>query len=76
MKALSIRNVPDHVYSGLQMMAKENRRSLQEQIKLILEQEVALANRSFLAGAANWRKRFQDRSLKDTVATIRKDRER
>ena len=76
MKAISVRNVPEHIYASLQMMAKKNRRSLQEQIKLILEQEVELANRSFLAGAAEWRKRLQGRSLNDTVAMVRKDRNR
>jgi plasmid stability protein len=76
MKAISIRNVPDHVYIGLQVMAKNNRRSLQEQIKLILEQEVKLTNRSFLAAAAEWRNRLQGRNMSDTVKILRKDRER
>jgi plasmid stability protein len=76
MKAISIRNVPDHLYTGLQAMAKKNRRSLQEQIKLILEKEIKLANRSFLAVAAQWRKQLQGRSLSDTVDSVRKDRER
>lgn len=76
MKAISVRSVPDHVYTALQTMAKKNRRSLQEQIKLILEQEVELANRSFIAGAAQWRKRLQGRDLSDTVKIVRKDRER
>ena len=76
MKAISIRNVPEHIYTGLQVMAKNNRRSLQEQIKLILEQEVKLTNRSFLAGAAGWRKRLQGRNMSDSVITLRKDRER
>jgi plasmid stability protein len=76
MKAISIRNVPDHIYTGLQAMAKNNRRSLQEQIKLILEQEVKLTNISFLAGAAKWRKQLQGRNMSDTVKTLRKDRER
>ena len=76
MKAISIRNVPDHIYTSLQTMAKENHRSLQEQIKLILEKEVNLSNRSFLAGAAQWRKRLQERNLTDTVKTVRKDRQR
>ena len=76
MKALSIRNVPDHLYTGLQALAKKNRRSLQGQIKLILEQEIQLANRSFLAVAAQWRKQLQGRSLSDTVGSVRKDRER
>jgi plasmid stability protein len=76
MKAISIRNVPDNVYTALQEIAKKNRRSLQEQIKLILEQEVKLSNRSILAGAAGWRKLLQGRELIDTVQMVRKDRER
>jgi len=76
MKAISIRNVPDEVYKSLQEMARKNRRSLQEQIKLILEQEVKLKNRSFLAGAAQWRKHLLGRELTDSVNMVRKDRER
>ena len=76
MKSISIRNVPDNIYTGLQVMAKTNRRSLQEQIKLILEQEVKLKNKSFLVSAARWRKRLHGRDLKDTVAMVRRDRER
>ena len=76
MKAISLRNVPENVYAGLQIMAKKNRRSLQEQIKLILEQEVKLANRSFLAGAAKWRKRLESRKPADSVKSVREDRER
>jgi predicted CopG family antitoxin len=76
MKAISIRNIPDDVYAALQKMAKRNRRSLQEQIKLILEQEAKLGNRSFLTEAAEWRKRLKDRNLKDSVEMVRKDRAR
>ena len=76
MKAISVRNVPDHIYDGLQAMAKMNRRSLQEQIKLIFEQEVKLANGSFLTSAAKWRKQHEGRGLSDTVKMMRKDRER
>ena len=76
MKSISIRNVPNDVYAALQRMAKSNRRSLQEQIKLILEQEIKLSNRSFLAAAAEWRNRVQGRKLSDTVEMIREDRER
>ena len=76
MRAISVRNVPDHVYTGLQVLAKKNRRSLQEQIKLILEREVELTNRSFLATATHWRKLLQGRRLNDTVKTVRQDRQR
>ena len=76
MKSISIRNVPEKVYVSLQTIAKDNRRSLQEQIKIILEQEVKLNKRSFLAGAEDWRKRLNDRELNDTVKMVRRDRER
>ena len=75
-RCISIRNVPEDVYLALQDMAKKNRRSLQEQIKLILEQEVKLSNKSFLATASEWRRRLKERNLSDTVKLIREDREK
>jgi len=76
MKSVSIRNVPDAVYTALQEMARANRRSLQEQIKFILEQEAGLVKGSSLAAAANWRKRFKGRKFTDTVKMIQQDRKR
>lgn len=76
MKAISIRNVPDDVYVVLQTMAKTNRRSLQEQIKYILEQEVNLVRGSSVARAVEWRKRLQGRQFSNIVESVRKDRER
>jgi plasmid stability protein len=76
MKSISLRNVPDNVYRALQEMAKANHRSLQEQIKCILEQEVSMVRGSPLAAAANWRKRLKGRKFSDTVKMIRQDRNR
>ena len=76
MKSISIRNVPENVYTALQEMARANHRSLQEQIKCILEQEVSLVKGSPLAAAANWRKQFKGRKFTDTVEMIRQDRKR
>ena len=76
MKAISIRNVPDDVYAALQEMAKKNRRSLQEQIKFILEQELKLKNRSFMAGAAEWRQLLKGRKLTDAEQMVLEDRKR
>jgi len=75
-RAVSIRNIPEDIYLELQRMAEKNRRSLQEQIRLILEQEVRLSRRSFLVNAAEWRERLRGRPLTDTVRTVRKDRQR
>jgi len=74
MKSISIRNVPETVYTALQGMAKANHRSLQEQIKFILEQEVRLVKGSPLAAAANWRKQLKGRKHSDTVKMVRQDR--
>ena len=76
MKSISIRNVPETVYAALQKMARENHRSLQEQVKCILEQEARLVKGSPLAAAASWRKQFKGRKFTDTVKMIKQDRKR
>lgn len=76
MKAISIRNVPDDVYSALAAMAKNNHRSLQEQVKFLLEKEIKLLKGSSIANAYTWRKRLAHRHLTDTVESIREDRNR
>ena len=42
MPALSLRSIPQDVYDGLKAMAAQNRRSMQEQARLLLEREVRL----------------------------------
>ena len=76
MKSISLRNIPEPLYSALQEMAKENHRSLQEQVKCILEQEIGLIKGSPLAAAAKWRKQFKGRKFTDSVEMIRQDRNR
>jgi plasmid stability protein len=76
LKAISIRNVPDEVYSTLQEIARANHRSLQEQIKCILEEQARLVQGSSVATAVSWRKRFRGRKLSDTVEMVRQDRGR
>jgi len=76
MKALTIRNVDEQVYRRLQEMAKMNRRSLQAQIKLILEREVQLTQGSHIQKIQEWRQRLADRPWGDIVSDIRRERER
>ncbi|MFZ7127390.1 MAG: FitA-like ribbon-helix-helix domain-containing protein [Desulfobacterales bacterium] len=76
MRSISLRNVPDDVYLALQAMAKANRRSLQEQIKHLLEQEVRIRKGSSLAAARRWRRRLERRTHTDSVTLVREDRER
>ncbi len=76
MKTLSIRGVPDEVYSRLAEWAKENRRSLQEQVRYVLEQEVRLNETSVMAAAAEYRVKLAGRDLGNVVEDVRKDRRR
>lgn len=74
MKAISLRNIPDDVYAALQEMARENRRSLQEQVKYLLEQEVKLVRLSPTSRASAWRKKLGSRNCLDIPGLIREDR--
>ncbi|MFO7876822.1 MAG: hypothetical protein R6U55_09620 [Desulfovermiculus sp.] len=76
MKAISLRNVPEDVYAALQEMARENRRSLQEQVKYLLEQEVRLIRQSPTSRASAWRKKLGSRNCLDIPELIREDRNR
>lgn len=76
MRSISIRNVPDHVYLVLQDMARTNRRSLQEQIRHLLEQETRLVRGTSTARARAWRNKLGTRVLPDVPEMIRGDRER
>ena len=76
MKAISVRNVSDDIYLGLQEMAVRNRRSLQEQVKHVLEREVRIVQGAPLAKAGEWRKMLQGRQFLDVVEMIREDRSR
>ncbi len=76
MKALSIRNLPDDVYEALKSMAATNHRSMQEQVRCLIEREARLAAGTGLAEARSWRMRLAGRSLGDTVEDVRQDRAR
>jgi len=76
MKALSIRNLPDDVYEALKAMAAANHRSMQEQVRCLIEREAKLAGDPGLTTARAWRLRLADRHLGDTVEDVRQDRAR
>ncbi len=76
MKALSIRNLPDDVYESLKAMAVANHRSMQEQVRCLIERETRLAGGFGLAAARVWRERLAGRNLGNTVEDVRQDRAR
>jgi len=76
MRALSIRNLPDDVYEALKAMAAANHRSMQEQVRWMIERETKLTAGAGLVEARAWRLRLAGRELGDTVEDVRQDRAR
>lgn len=76
MKTLTVRNVPDDLYQALSMLATRNRRSLQQQVLVVLERARVLDQPSPVRRAAEWRTRLRGRRLGDTVAEVREERRR
>lgn len=77
MKTLTIRNVPDDVYLTLSNLAKQQRRSMQEELRMILQRESEVAKGRVCEEAAAYRIRFRDRPVsRSVVEDIREDRAR
>lgn len=76
MKTLTVRKVPDDLYQTLSRLALRNRRSLQQQVLVILERIRVLDQPSPLRRTAAWRTRLEGRVLGDTVAEVRAERRR
>ncbi|MCX7002210.1 MAG: hypothetical protein NTV22_02925 [bacterium] len=76
MKTLTIREVPDEVYTTLRDCAVVNHRSLQEQVVTILERETKLVRGSQASRVLRWRQRLAGRQLGNIVADIRRERQR
>ena len=76
MKAISVRNISDEAYDAIKEMAARNHRSMQEQIKRLIEREARLARASAVSRALAWRSTLAGRNLGDTVGEVREDRAR
>lgn len=74
MPALSVRNLSDEVYDRLKKMARRSHRSLQEQVKTILERETLLA--ADAPTTLKWRDQLRGRAWGDIVADVRRERSR
>ena len=76
MKTLTVRNVPDTVYSELADWARESHRSLQEQVRHLLEEDVRLRGVSVMESAQAYRAKMVSRELGNVVDDVREDRHR
>jgi plasmid stability protein len=76
MPSLSLRGLPDDVYEGLRQLAARNHRSMQEQLRLMIEREVRFAQVSGSERAREWRTRLAGRTFPHLQDDIRSDRAR
>lgn len=76
MKTITVRKIPDEIYAKLVEWGKKSHRSLQEQVRYILEREVNLVQPSSLERPKIWRRKLRGRNFGDIIENIRKDRAR
>lgn len=77
MKTMTIRNIPDDVYKAIADVARKEHRSLQEQVRYTLENDMALRSGSVCEQALEYRTTLQNRTHQKTVVQdIREDRDR
>lgn len=80
MPQVLIRNIDDDVLNRLKTRASEHGRSLQAELKMILEESALLTRKltvgEFLKEAKKLRQSFGKRILSDSAELIREDRER
>lgn len=55
MPSLSLRGLSDQTYEGLRQFAISNHRSMQQQVRLIIEREVCYAQLGGVERARRWR---------------------
>ncbi len=76
MRSMTIRNVDEGVYRKLKERARLSRRSLEAEVRTILDQAVLPDRSSVAHRAAALRTRLLGRYKGDATAAIRADRER
>ena len=76
MPQLLIRNLEDETIQRLKSRAKSHNRSLQGEVKLILEEVSRQPDKLPMAIAEQWQGYFAGRSFSDSTEQVRQDRER
>jgi antitoxin FitA len=71
-----IRNVDDEVLGRLKARAKRNRRSLEAELRLVLEESAQLGRKRATAAAERLRSSLEGRSHTDSVLLVSEDRSR
>lgn len=75
MKSLTVRGIPDNVYRALSEMAGRKNRSLQQQVRTIIEKETRIDSDGIRVTSEKWRKKLKGRNFGNITAEIRAERE-
>lgn len=76
MAQILVRNLEEKVVKRLKDRAKRERRSLQSEVKMILEQAAQVDMDTAREMLTKFRRRFKGRKFPDSVELIREDRNR
>ncbi|HLB41938.1 MAG TPA: hypothetical protein VJN02_03620 [Gammaproteobacteria bacterium] len=76
MADLLLRNVEPEVIKRLKLRAKQHHRSLQRELKSIVEAATKMSMEEARKASNAWHKRLSDRSFSDSAKFLRGDRNR
>lgn len=76
MPQLTIRNIDEALYARLKDRARSNHRSLEAEVRAILDQQLRLDRAAMVRRANDFRRRLEGRYTGDATAEIRADRDR
>ena len=76
MRDILVRGMDDQTIARLKARAKRHGRSLQSEVKLLLERAAGASPEEVAAMLEGWRRRLEGRRFVDSVPLIREDRDR
>ncbi len=76
MPQLLVRNLEEETVERLKALARRHGRSLQGQVKVVLEEAASLSGADVTALLAKWEGRLRGKRFGDSARLIRTDRER
>lgn len=73
-----IRNIPDEIVTRLKKMAQEHNRSLQQELRVVLENTVTRSSAEIFQKASELRKKLRKKAIHftDSARLLREDRAR
>jgi len=73
-----IRNIPEEVLDRFKNMAKSHKRSLQQELRMILEKTVDQSSPDILQKASDFRRKLRKKAVRfvDSARLLREDRTR